>query len=145
MSTARKELIKRVFSASGLFTLNDKESHLNADQLSELNLLDNQVLEAKNKLPPALSMAHVVQDTGDRNLKTYLRGDPNRQGEEAPRRFLKVLSHGEQVSYSNGSGRLELANDIASPDNPLTARVISIAFDDIAWTWSCRRPSWVTG
>ena len=123
---ARKELIKRVFSASGLFTLNDKEleSHLNADQLSELNLLDNQVLEAKNKLPPALSMAHVVQDTGDRNLKTYLRGDPNRQGEEAPRRFLKVLSHGEQVSYSNGSGRLELANDIASPDNPLTARVI---------------------
>ena len=123
---ARKELIKRVFSASGLFTLNDKEleSHLNADQLSELNLLDNQVLEAKNKLPPALPMAHVVQDTGDRNLKTYLRGDPNRQGEEAPRRFLKVLSHGEQVSYSKGSGRLELANDIASPDNPLTARVI---------------------
>lgn len=41
-----------------------------------------------------------------------------------PRHFLSILSKAEPVAYKNGSGRLELANDVASPQNPLTARVI---------------------
>lgn len=53
----------------------------------------------------------------------FQRGDPNARGTPVPRQFLGILSPGGRVPFSNGSGRLELANSIASPDNPLTARV----------------------
>ena len=123
---ARKELIKRVFSSSGLFTVNDKElkTHLTPTQVTELEQLEMQIEDAKGKLPDPLPMAHIVQDTGTKNLKVYLRGDPARQGEEAPRRFLRILAGDERLAYEQGSGRLALAEDIASAENPLTARVI---------------------
>jgi hypothetical protein len=40
-----------------------------------------------------------------------------------PRRFLEILSGPSNPPFTNGSGRLELARAIASPNNPLTARV----------------------
>jgi hypothetical protein len=46
-------------------------------------------------------------------------------GEVAPRRFLQILSKAEPKPFLRGSGRLELAEAIASPDNPLTARVMA--------------------
>src|SRR5439155_13415460 len=45
-------------------------------------------------------------------------------GEPVPRAFLRVLSGGEPQPFTRGSGRLELARAIASPANPLTARVL---------------------
>jgi hypothetical protein len=46
-------------------------------------------------------------------------------GEVVPRRFLEVLSAGrDRPRFRNGSGRVELANAIASKSNPLTARVM---------------------
>ena len=123
---ARKELIKRVFSPSGLFAVNDKElkTHITPTQATELEQLELQVADAKAKLPDPLPMAHIVQDTGTKNLKVYLRGDPARQGDEAPRRFLRILAGDDRLAYEEGSGRLALAEDIASAQNPLTARVI---------------------
>jgi len=53
----------------------------------------------------------------------FKRGNPGNPGEIAPRRFLTVLGGAEQPAFTNGSGRLELARAIASPANPLTARV----------------------
>ena len=53
----------------------------------------------------------------------YLRGDPRNRGPQTERRFLKVLD-GDQAAFTDkNSGRLELAEKIVSPDNPLTARV----------------------
>ena len=58
-------------------------------------------------------------------MKVFLRGNPATPGAEAPRRFLSVLStEGSPAFSTKGSGRLELARAIASPDNPLTARVM---------------------
>ena len=54
----------------------------------------------------------------------FRRGNQNDLGEEAPRRFLQVLSRPDRRPFANGSGRLDLARAIAAPDNPLTARVI---------------------
>lgn len=54
----------------------------------------------------------------------FRRGNPNRPGQQVPRRFLNLLAGAEQKPFSVGSGRLELARAIASPGNPLTARVI---------------------
>jgi hypothetical protein len=56
--------------------------------------------------------------------RIFLRGDPARPGEQVPRRFLKLLSGESRLPFTRGSGRLELAEAIASPANPLTARVI---------------------
>ena len=57
-------------------------------------------------------------------MKIHLRGNPNRTGDEVPRRFLSILAAGEPAPFAQGSGRLELARAVASPENPLTARVI---------------------
>ncbi len=57
-------------------------------------------------------------------MKVFIRGNPANQGEIAPRRFLRILSDGQPEAFQEGSGRLELAEAIASADNPLTARVM---------------------
>jgi hypothetical protein len=58
------------------------------------------------------------------NPRVFNRGSASRPGDEVPRQFLKVLAGPERKPFTQGSGRLELARAIASPDNPLTARVM---------------------
>ncbi len=53
----------------------------------------------------------------------FQRGDPSARGTPVPRRFLEILSPAERTPFTHGGGRLDLANAIASPTNPLTARV----------------------
>lgn len=53
----------------------------------------------------------------------FRRGNPNREGDAVPRRFLDVLSRGQRPEFQQGSGRLQLARAITDPSNPLTARV----------------------
>lgn len=79
---------------------------------------------------PLRAMA-LVDKPAPRNSVVFLRGNPANRGPEAPRRFLSVLSAGEPKPFKEGSGRLELARAIASPDNPLTARV----FVNRVWGW----------
>jgi hypothetical protein len=55
----------------------------------------------------------------------FRRGDPLKPGESVPRQFLEVLAGVGRRPFQKGSGRLELARAIASPDNPLTARVMA--------------------
>jgi len=92
----------------------------------------------KKKPEPKGAHIHAVKDGNPVNLAVHIRGNPSTLGEEAPRRFLAILTEepphpfpsppgGEGAGvrgYGKGSGRLELANAIASKDNPLTARVI---------------------
>jgi len=75
--------------------------------------------------PGALARAHVLEDApkpADENI--HIRGQAESLGQVVPRRFLEVLSGKDRPRFRDGSGRLELANAIASPTNPLTARVI---------------------
>ncbi|MDB6138492.1 MAG: Planctomycete cytochrome, partial [Verrucomicrobiaceae bacterium] len=55
------------------------------------------------------------------DMHVFIRGNPGRPGELAPRGNLTLLG-GQK--FTDGSGRLELAQAITSRDNPLTARVI---------------------
>jgi Protein of unknown function (DUF1553) len=57
-------------------------------------------------------------------MHVHVRGDSENLGEEAPPEFPAILCQGEQKKFTQGSGRLELAEDVASDKNPLTARVI---------------------
>lgn len=52
-----------------------------------------------------------------------LRGEAKNIGAPVPRRFLQVLAKVDNRNYAD-DGRLQLAEAIASADNPLTARVI---------------------
>jgi hypothetical protein len=54
----------------------------------------------------------------------FARGDCTRPGEPVPRGFLEVLSPAKDSFRGSGSGWLELAERLASADNPLTARVL---------------------
>ena len=59
-----------------------------------------------------------------RDSYVYIKGNRGSRGPDAPRQFLEILSGENRAPFRDGSGRLELAKEIASPDNPLTARVM---------------------
>jgi hypothetical protein len=54
----------------------------------------------------------------------FRRGNPSNRGERVPRRYLRFLSGRKHGAFTKGSGRLELAQAIVDPKNPLTARVL---------------------
>ncbi len=89
---------------------------------------ENLVQEAdtlKRTHPGAAPRAVILVDNDSGNdSRIYVKGDRRQPGEIAPRRFLEILSPKDRPTFSDGSGRLELARSIATQDNPLTARVM---------------------
>lgn len=74
--------------------------------------------------PKAAPRAMILEDTETLfDPVIFQRGDPGQKGNPVPRQFLQILSQGKRTEFHKGSGRLELAEKIVSPDNPLTARV----------------------
>jgi hypothetical protein len=73
----------------------------------------------------------LVDKPQPKDSAVFIRGEPTNRGAIAPRKFLTVLSYGKDEPFKDGSGRLELARDIADRDNPLTARVIV----NRVWQW----------
>ncbi len=55
----------------------------------------------------------------------FVRGSASRPGKTVPRQFPAVLTDGKVKEFTAGSGRLDMANAIASKSNPLTARVMA--------------------
>jgi mono/diheme cytochrome c family protein len=80
-------------------------------------------LDATHPGAPQRAMA-LVDSAHPKNSRVFIRGNPNRLGEEAPRQFLAILAGDKRQPFTRGSGRLELARAIASRENPLTARVM---------------------
>ena len=76
--------------------------------------------------PGAPARAMLVADAPQaKDSPVFIRGEQQSRGDIVPRHFLEVLSPDRKpVPFKEGSGRLELAEDIASKSNPLTARVI---------------------
>ncbi len=79
----------------------------------------------KSQLPPQYPYLSVIEDVPKpQNLHVFIRGNAQNPGIEAPRAFLTALRQCAPEPFQKGSGRLELAEAITSPNNPLTARVI---------------------
>ncbi|MSU35977.1 MAG: DUF1553 domain-containing protein [Pedosphaera sp.] len=120
-------------SPRGPFWLGDTERNgmFESTQTPRLTEIHTEMGALKSAIPTNLPQAVVVQDGGPASTKhegfkdahIYLRGNPAKPGPIVPRGFPKVLVGDQPVAITNGSGRLPLANWIASADNPLTARV----------------------
>ncbi|MCU0879130.1 MAG: PSD1 and planctomycete cytochrome C domain-containing protein [Pirellulaceae bacterium] len=80
--------------------------------------------QATSPVAPPRAMV-VVDNPNPTEPRVLIRGNPGRPGKQVPRQYLLVLSEAERQPFTRGSGRLDLAEKIASPDNPLTRRVIA--------------------
>ena len=72
---------------------------------------------------PVREFAYAVTEGTVANARLHLRGDPEKLGEEVPRRWLELLG-GQEISADAGSGRRQLAEWLTDPANPLVARVM---------------------
>lgn len=72
----------------------------------------------QSRLAPAM-----MDGTGEDD-HVLIRGNSSKPGEPEPRHFLTAISGDEPMRIGSGSGRLELADHINDPSNPLTSRVI---------------------
>jgi hypothetical protein len=136
---ARKEIEKFVKETRGL---RDAKSPP-PDRDEQLGRIEEKIRHLKESTPdydhlvPAVieSSIHVVakEDFGTkldykpgvpRDLRLQIRGNPGNLGPVVKRRFLRVLSRGEPRAFSQGSGRLELANCIFDEGAFLSARVM---------------------
>ncbi|MCE9564054.1 MAG: DUF1553 domain-containing protein [Planctomycetes bacterium] len=95
------------------------------ENLAKLKALEAAELALKNDAPPPAKMVMAVQDEATiEDAKINIRGNPAQLGAQVPRGFLQVASVGPKPTLpANESGRLQLAEWIASDTNPLTARV----------------------
>ena len=126
---AMVELIQMPLSMNPSYTLNTdslrKEVQGWPQQLRNRGWSFNKINELTLTNGGADARAMVVQDLAKpKDSPVFIRGQAGVPGDIVPRHFLDILSGGKPQPFKIGSGRLELAQAIASKNNPLTARVI---------------------
>ncbi|MBG85466.1 MAG: hypothetical protein CMO80_01010 [Verrucomicrobiales bacterium] len=88
--------------------------------------LVEEIDEVRLEHPGAPPRPVILVDAGNGgDSRIYVKGNRRQRGAVAPRRFLEILSPDQRDHFRDGSGRLELAESIATEDNPLTARVMA--------------------
>ena len=106
------------------------ERWLGADRRRYMEDLRTDIAAMKKTQPAKYAYVHGVRDVDKpKEQKFLIRGNPMREADPVPRRFLMVLSGDEPKPLVTGSGRLELADRIL--EQPITARV---AVNRI-WKW----------
>jgi cytochrome c553 len=87
--------------------------------------IDREIADLECTHAAAPPRSNVLVDVANpKDYPVLLRGEAQNPGDIVPRRFLEILSPKQRPTYRSGSGRLELAQAIASRTNPLTARVL---------------------
>ena len=122
-----RERLRQVLLADGMPSAVPYEQAKAILQRDDSNRIRNQQkkmdnLEATHPGAPPRAMVMVDNDQPTEPV-IFERGNPGRRGDKVPRQFLLALSGDDRQPFTEGSGRKELAEDIASPDNPLTSRV----------------------
>lgn len=114
------------------------DRYLNVAEQKEIRKLRDAVNQHNSESPEGLARAMILRDKETLiDQHVFRRGNIHSRGELAPRRFVALLSSDKLINYKPSesvsdarpifqrkSGRLELAEKIASRDNPLTARVL---------------------
>jgi hypothetical protein len=102
----------------------DAERIFNRADRDALAALRKKIDAFKVANPHAPPRAHVLAEGAPVQPVVFLRGNPNNRGPQVPRQAPEIVAGPTRKPFTKGSGRLELAQSIASPDNPLTARVM---------------------
>ncbi len=103
----------------------EMKDYFNRADRNKQNELLKKVQEFEASSPAAPPRAMVVYDKAQPfDPRVFIRGNQARQGKHVPRQFLLVMASAERQPFKQGSGRLELAEALVSPANPLTARVL---------------------
>lgn len=96
-----------------------------ADASPKLRDLIEEYRFAESRLKTARTFNGMADFDPGYNFPILPYGDAENPGRTVPRGFLQLISGGGEGIAAFGSGRLELAEMIASPANPLTARVMA--------------------
>ena len=98
--------------------------YLSRQQKDAFRGLVNQLDAISVKHQAAAARAMVMADAESLyDPVIFQRGNPGLRGTPVPRQFVKIASGKKRSPFTSGSGRIDLANAIVSPENPLTARV----------------------
>jgi hypothetical protein len=128
LSVPQKQIARVLVAKDGPTDLpaNDTRGFLNRADRNQLDGLQKKVQEFEASSPVAPPRAMVVYDKPQpHDPRVFIRGNQARPGKPVPRQFLLVMnSTEERQPFKQGSGRLELADALVSPSNPLTARVL---------------------
>ena len=122
--TPEQEPLRRMLA--GALTVTDEEIRrgFNRAVRDRIRSLENAIQRVRATHPGAPPHAMVLVDAPEPvEPRIFVRGNPNNPGEKVPRQFLLILAGENRKPFQKGSGRLELAQAIASRGNPLTARV----------------------
>ncbi len=125
--------VKLLGSESPYWLRNNDLQDLPLAARTAISTIDQQLVEIKERLNQPIPLAIAAQEggvpgtpyAGIHDARIHIRGSYTRLGEEVPRRFPQILAGDEQSAISNGSGRLQLAEWLASSNHPLTARVMA--------------------
>jgi len=108
------------------------ERQLSRVAADHVTVMREEIEELEEELPDIPFVMGVAEkdSTETVDIGLHIRGSPKNLGERVPRGFPLVLQGGgEPERYVEGSGRLQLAADIAA--HPITARVIV----NRVWAW----------
>jgi len=123
----RRQLALTVFGAGSPLLLKpaDFDRQKTIPEKKKIEKLRSAVTKLNSNSPDGLARAMVLRDKDNLTQERVMsRGNIRNRGEIAPRRFVALLSEPERPLFERKSGRLDLAEKIASPTNPLTARVL---------------------
>jgi mono/diheme cytochrome c family protein len=113
-------------------SLTDEKSAEVASHQRQLKELERELDERRKQLPKRPKALTVVERKEITDAPVHIRGSVHTLGEVVPRGFLQVVAPtANGLLPANESGRRQLAEWVASPDNPLTARVMA----NRIWHW----------
>lgn len=122
----REALRQILFGESSPFAISGAEIHqlFPTPDIQKKRALRRKVEEVDATHPgsPPRAMALADNETPN-NPHVFIRGSQHNRGSEVPRQMLEVVAGPQRKPFTKGSGRLEMAESIVDPKNPLTARV----------------------
>ena len=126
-------LYRDLFGDGGPFEIEPEEiaARFSEGDQSRLETLEARIAAGRETMPEEPPMANSVAEGDIVRQRVFRRGQHKNPGRTVAKRFPLVLAGTDQPEISSGSGRLQLANWLASESNPLTPRVIV----NRVWQW----------